>query len=167
MFGEVSDPLQAGVGPDHRPPPAVHRTTRRRAPIPKRSLNERGQFADRHAVAHRNRIEPDERFERRLEHRAFDVVAADRIGAVEHPKLFTVVFCALAWRKPSSRCTCTRASRRLGCRRAARRRRQASPRVGWRSRRRGCRPADRVCGSTYDATSAPAGRSPRKPCSGA
>jgi hypothetical protein len=47
-------------------------------------VEQRRQLADGHAVPHRNRKLADERLEPRLEHRAFDVDAADRIRPVAH-----------------------------------------------------------------------------------
>ena len=45
-------------------------------------VEEPRQLADRHPVAHRNRILPDERLEPVDEHRPFDRDAADRIRPV-------------------------------------------------------------------------------------
>jgi len=50
-------------------------------------LKELREFADRESVPLGNRVEPDERFERRIEYGTFDAHAADRIRPVEHPDL--------------------------------------------------------------------------------
>ena len=57
-------------------------TTSRSAPMPNALVEEPRELADRHAVPHRDRIQADERLEARLEHRALDRDAADRVRPV-------------------------------------------------------------------------------------
>ena len=66
-------------------------TTSRSAPMPNVVVEQPRQLADRHAVAHRQRIEPDERLEPVHEHRPFDRVAADRIGTIADDHLDAVL----------------------------------------------------------------------------
>ena len=48
------------------------------------------ELADGHAVAHRNRVEADERFEAVHQHRPFDFGSADRIGPIADDDLDVV-----------------------------------------------------------------------------
>ena len=54
-------------------------------------VEEPRELADRHAVAHRDRIQPDERLESRNEHRAFDVHAANRVRPIADDDLQAVL----------------------------------------------------------------------------
>ncbi len=84
MFGEGSthgSPSSSQYVPrDH----AGIATTSSFAPMPKCLVEQPRELADRHAVAHRDRVLTDEGFEACFEHRAFDGHAADRIRAVAH-----------------------------------------------------------------------------------
>ena len=65
-------PLQSGVGPDHRASPAVHAHDAQLRADAEPVVEERRELADRHSMAHRNRVEADERFVGGLEDRSFD-----------------------------------------------------------------------------------------------
>ena len=166
MFGDVGDPAQAGVGPEHLARPALHRDDPQLAADPEVVVEHPRELADRHAVPFGDRVEPDERLELRVEHRAVEQRRRRSGWGGRAPRLPCRTAPRLPSRTPSSTRTCTGARRRPGCRTAARRCRRASPRSGAASRRRGC---GRAGPSSRRSTSRRSRRrrpTPRMPCSG-
>ncbi len=78
-------PLQSRVRPDHAVMPLAHAHDFQARADAETVVEEHGQFADGHTVAHRDRIEADKRSVTRFEHRPFDR-AADRDWADRRPR---------------------------------------------------------------------------------
>ena len=84
------DPRRPGLVVVHRTLPPLHRHDVEVCANAEVLVEEPRQLANRHPVTHRNRIEPDERLEARLQHRPFDRVAADRVRPIAHDHLHAV-----------------------------------------------------------------------------